>query len=76
MTLINPDLIAERKKCTFDPTELTHLLDGGREKTEERRSRGINGIKRMSSMNVIYDLFQKNFFWKILNFSQRCLLNI
>ena len=37
---VNPDLIAERKKCTFNTLELTHLLDGGAKKTEERRSRG------------------------------------
>ena len=36
----NPDLERERKKCSFDPMELTHLLDGGPEKTEERKERG------------------------------------
>lgn len=35
----NPDLIKERKKCTFDPLELTHLLDGGVEKTLARKER-------------------------------------
>lgn len=38
---VNPDLVKERSKCTFNPTELTHLLDGGAKKTEERRSRGL-----------------------------------
>jgi hypothetical protein len=33
----NPDLKAERKKCTFNTLELTFLLDGGRAKTKERR---------------------------------------
>jgi hypothetical protein len=33
----NPDLKAERKKCTFNPLELTFLLDGGRARTKERR---------------------------------------
>lgn len=42
MAKINPDLVKERKKCTFEPQELTHLLDGGVEKTEERKSRGKN----------------------------------
>jgi acyl-CoA oxidase len=35
----NPDLEAERKKCTFNTLELTHLLDGGAQRTEERHSR-------------------------------------
>ncbi|XP_022821682.1 probable peroxisomal acyl-coenzyme A oxidase 1 [Spodoptera litura] len=30
------DLIKERKKCTFDVTELTNLIDGGAQGTEER----------------------------------------
>lgn len=38
---VNPDLLKERKKCTFDVQELTHLLDGGAEKTSERKSRGL-----------------------------------
>ncbi|XP_060516308.1 probable peroxisomal acyl-coenzyme A oxidase 1 [Cylas formicarius] len=36
---INPDLIKERKTCTFNTLELTHLLDGGQNKTEERWAR-------------------------------------
>lgn len=39
---INLDLIKERKKCTFNTVELTHLLDGDEEKTIERKSRGNN----------------------------------
>ncbi|XP_049804071.1 probable peroxisomal acyl-coenzyme A oxidase 1 [Schistocerca nitens] len=35
----NEDLENERKKCTFDPLELTHMLDGGEDKTKERRDR-------------------------------------
>lgn len=38
---INPDLLKERSKCTFNTLELTHLLDGDKEKTEERKIRGI-----------------------------------
>ncbi|CAH1639482.1 unnamed protein product [Spodoptera littoralis] len=30
------DLVKERKKCTFDVTELTNLIDGGAQGTEER----------------------------------------
>nr|CAD7263258.1 unnamed protein product [Timema shepardi] len=35
----NEDIENERKKSTFDPLELTHLLDGGPEKTLERKER-------------------------------------
>ncbi|KAI5753506.1 hypothetical protein M8J77_000787 [Diaphorina citri] len=34
---VNVDLANERKKCTFNPVELTYFLDGGEEKTRERR---------------------------------------
>lgn len=37
---INPDLLKERQKCTFRVLELTHLLDGGPDKTEDRKQRG------------------------------------
>ncbi|CAG9759255.1 unnamed protein product [Ceutorhynchus assimilis] len=36
---INPDLAKERKKCSFNTSELTHLLDGGPRKTQERKER-------------------------------------
>jgi hypothetical protein len=36
----NEDIERERKKCSFDPFELTHLLDGGPEKTKEKKERG------------------------------------
>ncbi|KRT79485.1 hypothetical protein AMK59_7150, partial [Oryctes borbonicus] len=36
---VNEDLRREREKCSFDPTELTYLLDGGKEKTAERKER-------------------------------------
>lgn len=41
-TKVNPDLERERKKCTFNTQELTHLLDGGPEKTAERKERGTS----------------------------------
>lgn len=41
---INADLTSERKKSTFDPLELTHFLDGGEEKTKERRDLGMHLI--------------------------------
>lgn len=34
---VNPDLARERERCNFDPLEITHILDGGADKTEERR---------------------------------------
>jgi acyl-CoA oxidase len=37
---VNPDLAKEREKCTFKTLELTHFLDGGVEKYNERRERG------------------------------------
>lgn len=37
---INADLLKERQRCTFNTLELTHLLDGGEEKTKERKNRG------------------------------------
>ncbi|XP_012257945.2 probable peroxisomal acyl-coenzyme A oxidase 1 [Athalia rosae] len=39
MTTVNKDLQRERERCSFDPFELTHLLDGGVEKTALRRER-------------------------------------
>lgn len=37
MLTINKDLKRERERCTFNPLELTHLLDGNSEKTQLRR---------------------------------------
>ena len=39
MNTINPDLLRERQKCTFNTEELTYMLDGGREVTQARRDR-------------------------------------
>ncbi|XP_046742450.1 probable peroxisomal acyl-coenzyme A oxidase 1 isoform X2 [Diprion similis] len=39
MTTVNKDLQKERERCTFNPLELTHLLDGGAEKTAIRQER-------------------------------------
>ncbi|KAF4532170.1 hypothetical protein B566_EDAN002232 [Ephemera danica] len=36
---VNEDLEKERKKCTFNPLELTLFLDGGKDKYDERRER-------------------------------------
>lgn len=40
MNKINQDLQRERDKCTFNIQELTTLIDGGPEKTRERKDRG------------------------------------
>ena len=37
---INPYIAKERKNANFDPVEITNVLDGGRERTERRRSMG------------------------------------
>ncbi|XP_037968819.2 probable peroxisomal acyl-coenzyme A oxidase 1 [Plutella xylostella] len=36
---VNADLQRERDQCTFNTQELTHLIDGGEEKTQERKKR-------------------------------------
>jgi acyl-CoA oxidase len=36
----NPDLKRERSQCLFDKEEITNLIDGGKEKTKERRDLG------------------------------------
>lgn len=40
-TKVNADLQRERDKCTFNVTELINLIDGGEDKTAERKSRGM-----------------------------------
>jgi acyl-CoA oxidase len=37
---VNEDLLRERAKCTFDTTELTNFIDGGKQGTAERRELG------------------------------------
>nr|ACN11348.1 Acyl-coenzyme A oxidase 1, peroxisomal [Salmo salar] len=34
---MNPDITRERENATFDVEKLTHILDGGIEKTKRRR---------------------------------------
>ena len=36
----NADLVRERQNCPFDQLEITYLLDGGKDKTLERRALG------------------------------------
>lgn len=40
----NEDIERERQKCTFNITELTHFLDGGIEKTKERKELGNDSL--------------------------------
>ena len=40
MGKVNEDLVRERAKCTFNVEELTYFLDGGKDKTLERKERG------------------------------------
>ncbi|XP_047019172.1 probable peroxisomal acyl-coenzyme A oxidase 1 [Helicoverpa zea] len=39
MDKVNEDLVKERAKCTFNVEELTFFLDGGKDKTLERKER-------------------------------------
>ena len=41
---INPDIQKERDSSTFNPLELTYVLDGGRDVTERRRYIGMNTV--------------------------------
>ncbi|CAH0724579.1 unnamed protein product, partial [Brenthis ino] len=36
--VINKDLVKERRKCTFNTEELTHVIDCGEDKTQDRRN--------------------------------------
>ena len=42
VTKVNQDLQRERDRGNFNTEELTNLLDGGEEKTAERRELGEN----------------------------------
>lgn len=37
----NEDLKKERRYCSFDRSEITHLIDGSPKKTQQRRQLGI-----------------------------------
>lgn len=58
---INKDLQREREKCTFDPQELTHWLDGSAKKTFQRRETGKCSIftikKTLSSYILNYSIY-------------------
>lgn len=52
---MNPDITRERENATFDVEKLTHILDGGIEKTKRRREIGKVGmsciVSRMCSLS-------------------------
>ena len=52
---VNEDLLAERKKCTFNVQELTHLLDGGEEKTKDRKALGNLILFFYHQLNLLRD---------------------
>ena len=41
LTKENPDLKKERQSCSFNKEELTNLIDGGPNQTNDRRQLGI-----------------------------------
>ncbi|XP_045771180.1 probable peroxisomal acyl-coenzyme A oxidase 1 [Maniola jurtina] len=45
MTKVNVDLQRERDSCSFNITELTNWIDGGTDKTEERKKREEMALK-------------------------------
>lgn len=49
----NPDLKRERQHCSFDKEEITHLFDGGAQKTKNRRELGILYSFKIETIKVI-----------------------
>lgn len=60
---INADLQKERDSCSFNVTELTNLIDGGIEKTAERKKRGNLLFNYLFSKVLfsIFNIFVKSF---------------
>ena len=52
----NPDLKRERATCPFDRVEITNLLDGGVELTEDRRKLGKKSKNLLSYSCILYFL--------------------
>ncbi len=57
----NPDLKKERQNCPFNKEEITHLLDGGKEKTIERKQLGKIKKYRCLDNSKQYFLFLENY---------------
>lgn len=54
MPKINDDLLKERAKCTFNVEELTTFMDGGPQKTKERRDSGKSRVNKLNVELVVY----------------------
>ena len=50
----NPDLKRERQNCSFNREEITHLIDGGPEKTKDRQEFGKQQVFFLNYLNNIY----------------------
>jgi len=46
----NADLKRERQTCSFDKEEMTNIIDGGADKTAERRELGTS-VERRATFN-------------------------
>ena len=59
---IHPDLAKEREDCPFDQEEITNVLDGGKEKTEQRRQFEDFVLEKIQVyiFNTIFVLYQRN----------------
>ncbi len=51
---VNPDLIWERNSATFNPEQLTYLLDGNEHITHMRRDKGTMPSGQINLFNRIY----------------------
>lgn len=54
----NPDLRRERSGCQFDKEEITNLIDGGVEKTKERRELGNSWLFKFIAWNDLVILYE------------------
>lgn len=51
---MNPDLLKERNAASFDPIQLTHVLDGGAQTTARRRYIGEHYASFCCTSIIIY----------------------
>ncbi|XP_045456830.1 probable peroxisomal acyl-coenzyme A oxidase 1 [Melitaea cinxia] len=56
-TKVNVDLQKERDQCTFDVEELTNIIDGGVEKTDERRKRVEMALKEQLHIDSVPSVY-------------------
>lgn len=57
---VNPDLAKERLKCNFNIEEVTYIIDGGKEKTLQRKKIGEFYSRRLTYLNtrIITDIYK------------------